>query len=37
MVKKKQALVAQTVNDNGENVQAKKKKQEKEMFYINRF
>jgi hypothetical protein len=37
MVQKKQACIAQTVQENGENVQAQKKKQEKEIFYINRF
>jgi|APIni6443716594_1056825.scaffolds.fasta_scaffold7965532_1 hypothetical protein len=36
MVKKKQALVAQTTKD-GENVQAQKKKKDKETLYIDRF
>jgi hypothetical protein len=37
MVKKKQTLVAQTAKDNGENLEAQKKKQEKETIYLNRF
>jgi hypothetical protein len=37
MGQKKQAHSAQTAKDSGENVQAQKKKQAKEILYINRF
>jgi len=37
MVQKKQARPAKATKDSSENVQAQKKKQAKEILYINRF